>query len=141
MSIQRKSLCVVFLTILSVVLALWAAEDDATEKAMSMLLEHKDAGFVNVRGERRGFVQNEGELSSRIKLYGEQEYLAVIAGDKDVEKLQLIIKDKAGNVVSQSEANSNHVALVVTPPKKDKYTFLFVTPGKGGYYHFSLVTK
>jgi hypothetical protein len=141
MNIQRKSLLAAFLTILSVVLVLWAGEDEATDKAMSMLLEHKDAGFVNVRGERRGFVQNEGELSSRIKLYGEQEYLAVIAGDKDVEKLQLIVKDKNGNVVSQSDGATNNAALVITPPKKDKYTFLFITPGKGGYYHFSLVTK
>lgn len=141
MSTCKKSFWAVGLTLLSVVLVLWAAEDEATEKAMSMLLEKKDAGFVNVRGERRGFVQNEGELSSRIKLYGEQEYLAIIAGDKDVEKLQLVIKDKDGNVVSQSDASTNHASIVVTPPKKDKYTFLFVTPGKGGYYHFSLVTK
>jgi len=129
------------LSVLSITLMLWASEDQATEKAMALLLEQKGAGFVNVRGERRGFVQNQGELNSRIKLYNDQEYLAVIAGDKDVEKLQLVIKDPSGKVVSQSDGNSNFVSLKFKPDLKDKYTFLFITPGNGGYYHFSLVTK
>ena len=141
MSIQQKSLWIILLSLQSIELVLWAAEEDASAKAMELLIEKKEAGFVNVRGERRGFVQNQGELSSRIKLYGEQEYLAIIGGEKDIEKLQLIIKDKKGNVVSQSDATQNYVSLTFTPPKKDKYTFLFLTPGKGGYYHFSLVTK
>jgi len=141
MNFNIKPHLVALFAILSITLLVFAGEDDATEKAMSLLLEKKEAGFVNVRGERRGFLQNEGVLSSRIKLYGDQEYLAIIAGDKDVETIQLVIKDKKGNVVSKSEGDKNYVSLSFKPSAKDKYTFLFETPGKGGYYHFSLVTK
>ena len=135
MSKSLKLCLACVLSVLSVTLILWASEDQATEKAMALLLEQKEAGFVNVRGERRGFVQNQGELNSRIKLYNGQ------AGDKDVEKLQLVIKDGSGKVISQSDGSSNFVSLTFKPDVKDKYTFLFITPGNGGYYHFSLVTN
>lgn len=141
MQARTRSRWLVWFILFSVTLIGIAGEDDATEKAMSLLMEKKEAGFVNVRGERRGFVQNKGELRSRIKLYGGQEYLAIIAGDKDVEKLQLVIKDPKGNVVQQSDVDKNFVSMTFTPPSKDKYSFYFLTPGKGGYYHFSLATK
>jgi hypothetical protein len=117
-----------------------ATEEKASEKTMQTLMTFKDSGFVNVRGERRGYISNQGVLPQRIKLFDGQEYLAVVGGDEDVETLNLVIKDLKGNEILRS-TGKGLTSIQFTPPTKDKYNFIIETPEKGGYYHFSLVTK
>jgi|SaaInlStandDraft_1057018.scaffolds.fasta_scaffold31373_2 hypothetical protein len=121
---------------------LWASEEVASSKTMELLMSFKDEGFVNVRGERRGFLSNEGVLKQRIKLFKGQEYLAVVGGDDDVEALTITVLDRKGKeTILKSEPGDGKVSLKFTPDDKDKYNFLITALGKGGYYHFSLVTK
>jgi hypothetical protein len=120
---------------------LWASEEAAGEKMMSILLEFKDKGFVNVRGERRGYLSNQGVLKQRIKLFKGQEYLAVVSGDDDMGDVNLIIKDKSGKTEIQRMVGKGQSSITFSPPKKDKYYFVIEAPNKGGYYQFSLVTK
>ena len=120
---------------------LWASEESANEKMMEILLGFKDKGFVNVRGERRGYLSNQGVLKQRIKLFEGQEYLAVVAGDEDVGEVNLIIKDKSGTTEIQKTMGKGQTSITFSPPSKDKYYFVIEAPNKGGYYQFSLVTK
>ena len=121
---------------------LWASEEVASSKAMELLMGFKDEGFVNVRGERRGFLANEGVLQQRIKLFKGQEYLAVVGGDDDVEAMTITVLDRKGKeTLLKSEPGDGKVTIRFTPEKKDKYKFVINALGKGGYYHFSLVTK
>lgn len=126
---------------LMVTSVVWASQEDAGEKMMELLMGFKDDGFVNVRGERRGYLANKGVLKQRIKLFGGQEYLAVVAGDHDIEDLNLIIKDKKGKVEIKKVVGKGKASLTFSPPKKGKYYFVIEAPNKGGYYQFSLVTK
>ncbi|MBF0197277.1 MAG: hypothetical protein HQL32_06185 [Planctomycetes bacterium] len=118
-----------------------ASEEEATESVMAKLMEFKEQGFVNVRGERRGFLEKQGTLKQRIKLYKGQEYLAIVSGDSDVEKVQVIILNKKGKEVARSDGGTKTASITYIPEKKDKYSFIIEAPGKGGYYQFSLVTK
>jgi hypothetical protein len=120
---------------------LWASEETASEKMMEILLGFKDKGFVNVRGERRGYLSNQGVLKQRIKLFKGQEYLAVVSGDEDVEDVHLIIKNKSGKTELKKVMGKGQASITFSPPKKDKYYFVIEAPNKGGYYQFSLVTK
>jgi hypothetical protein len=120
---------------------LYAAEETATERTMKKLLEFKDKGFTNVRGERRGFLENNGQLKQRIKLYSKQNYLAVVSGDEDVKEIKMTIKDKKGKLVKESISSGSTAHIEFEPKKKDKYSFYIEVPDKGGYYHFSLATK
>lgn len=121
---------------------LWASEEVAGNKAMEMLMSFKEEGFVNVRGERRGFLSNKGVLKQRIKLFKGQEYLAVVGGDDDVEALTITVLDRKGKeTLLKSEPGQGKVSIKFTPDDKDKYNFVINALGKGGYYHFSLVTK
>jgi hypothetical protein len=120
---------------------LYAAEETATERTMKKLIEFKDKGFTNVRGERRGFLEDKGLLKQRIKLFKKQNYLAIVSGDEDVKEIKMIIKDKKGKLVKESTNSGSTAHLEFEPKKKDKYSFFIEVPDKGGYYHFSLATK
>jgi hypothetical protein len=120
---------------------IWASEEGATEKMMELLVGYKDEGFVNVRGERRGYLANAGVLKQRIKLFKGQEYLAVVAGDEDVGEVKLSVKDRKGKTEFKQVVEKGQAILTFAPDKKDKYYFVIEAPQKGGYYHFSLVTK
>ena len=117
-----------------------ATEEKASEKALQTLNSFKDQGFVNVRGERRGYISNQGVLKQRIKLFDGQDYLAVVAGDEDVENMNLIIIDEKGKELMRKSGKGG-ADLIFKSTTKDKYNFVVETPEKGGYYHFSLVTK
>lgn len=123
------------------VLAVCASEQDAVEKAMGKISSYKDKGFVNVRGERRGYLAAGGSLDQKIKLFANQEYLAVIAGDADMEKVSMEITDHKGKKVASGESGEPMSVVMFTPAELGKYTFVIKIPGKGGYYQFSLVTK
>ena len=129
------------MAVLLVLGLLWASEEAATSKNMEVMMKFKDEGFVNVRGERRGYLSNQGVLKQRIKLFKDQEYLAVVGGDDDVEDLFLVIRDRKGNELLRSEKTKGKASITYVPPKKDKYYFVVEAPAKGGYYHFSLITK
>jgi hypothetical protein len=126
--------------LLTFTIPLFANDGLATEKVMQIMSENKDKGFVNVRGERRGFLSNQGVLKQRIKLLADQSYLAVIGGDKDVEVINLIVQDRKGNEITRT-TGKGQTFLNFKCPKKDKYKFVIEAPKKGGYYHFSLVTQ
>jgi len=120
---------------------LYASEETATERTMKKLLEFKEKGFTNVRGERRGFLENKGLLKQRIKLFSKQNYLAIVSGDEDIKEIKMIIKDKKGKLMKESTISGSTAHLEFIPKKKDKYSFFIEVPDKGGYYHFSLATK
>lgn len=117
-----------------------ATEEKASEKAMQTLSGFKDQGFVNVRGERRGYISNQGVLKQKIKLFDGQDYLAVVAGDEDVETMTLVIIDEKGKELMRKSGKGG-ADLNFKSTTKEKYNFVVETPEKGGYYHFSLVTK
>ena len=127
--------------IMSAIGILYASEEVASERAMKTLLEFKKDGFINVRGERRGFLAKESSLKQRIKLFGKQEYLAIATGDDDISLISMVVKDKKGKEVARSTSEGPAASLTFAPPKKAKYYFYIEVPGKGGYYQFSLVTK
>lgn len=121
---------------------IFAAEETATERTMKKLLEYKEKGYVNVRGERRGFIEEKGSLKQRIKLFKKQDYLAVVSGDEDISEIKMIIKDKKGKkILKESTSKGSTAEILFTPSKKAKYQFFIEVPGKGGYYHFSIATK
>ncbi|MBF0243770.1 MAG: hypothetical protein HQL31_00670 [Planctomycetes bacterium] len=121
--------------------ALWAAEQQATDSAMQAILGFKGEGFVNVKGERRGYIAAKGSLKQRIALFDKQDYLVVICGDEDLSKVNLVIEDGTGKKLMETTGGATAASLIYTPEKKGKYTFLFEAPEAGGYYHFSVVTK
>jgi|SaaInlStandDraft_1057018.scaffolds.fasta_scaffold274725_1 hypothetical protein len=120
---------------------LYASEETATERTMKKLLDFKDKGFTNVRGERRGFLENKGLLKQRIKLFSKQSYLAIVSGDEDIKGIKMVIKDKKGKLMKECSVSGSTAHLEFIPKKKDKYSFFIEVPDKGGYYHFSLATK
>ncbi len=123
---------------------LLASEQLASERAMELVLKHKDEGYVNVRGERRGYLADKGELKQRIKMLASQSYLAVVAGDDDIGPIQLKVLDEKGVEVaisSSQEGSGSNATLTYVPPIKGKFTFLLNAADKGGYYQLSIVTK
>lgn len=120
----------------------YASEETASERTMQKILEYKDKGFVNVRGERRGHLAKGGKLKQRIKMFKGQDYLAVVSGDEDIKDIKITIMDKKGKkLLVESSGKGSTAALEFKPEKKDKYSFFIETGGSGGYYHFSLITK
>ena len=136
-----KRLPLLLLLLLAVAALVYASEQGATDKAMAKIATFKDQGFVNVRGERRGYLATAGVLDQKIKMFDNQEYLAVVAGDDDVEAITLQVQDKDGKVLVAGEGTGPLASITYKPAKMDKYTFKVEVPKKGGYYHFSLVTK
>lgn len=121
---------------------LLASEETATERAMESILAKKSEGFVNVKGERRGYMAKGGILKQRIKLFGKQDYLVIVSGDEEVKNIKMKIMDKKGKkLLMESDGAGSTAVLKFTPAQKNKYTFLIECPGAQGYYHFSLVTK
>ncbi len=141
MMARVKRLPLLLLLLLAAAALVYASEQAATEKAMAKIVTFKDKGFVNVRGERRGYLAAAGVLDQKIKMFDNQEYLAVVAGDEDVETITLQVQDKDGKVLAAGEGTGPLACVTYKPAKMDKYTFKVEVPKKGGYYHFSLVTK
>ena len=119
---------------------LFANDSVATEKVLQIISEQKEHGYLHVRGERRGFLSNQGRLKQRIKLLANQSYLVVVAGDDDMEDLNLIVQDPKGNEVKRTSGQGQSF-LDFTPSKKSRFKLIIEAPKRGGYYHFSLLTK
>jgi hypothetical protein len=120
--------------------ALYADDNVASEKVLQIISEQKEHGFLHVRGERRGFLSSQGILKQRIKLLANQSYLVVVAGDDDMEDLNIIVQDPKGNEVKRSSGKGQSF-LDFTPSKKSRFKLIIEAPQRGGYYHFSLLTK
>lgn len=139
---RKKNLTKTVGLLLLLMAVVYASEQMATDRAMEKVISFKEQGFVNVRGERRGYLADKGELEQGIKMFENQEYLAVVSGDDDMEEVKLLVKDKAGTEVLASGTTEGKTAFVTyTPKAKGKYSFVIEVPKRGGYYHFALVTK
>lgn len=140
--IMQLLACIAAISLFSSVMYLYASEETASERTLEQLSEFKKDGFVNIRGERRGYLEDSGNLKQRIKLFAKQEYLAIIAGDEEVKSIKMTIKDKKGKKTILESSTAGPVAtLKYVPKKKAKYSFFVEVMGSGGYYQFSLVTK
>lgn len=112
----------------------------ASEKVLQIISEQKEHGYLHVKGERRGFLPSQGHLKQRIKLLAHQSYLVVVAGDDDVEDIHLIVQDPKGNEVKRTSGQGQSF-LDFTPTEKSRFKLIIEAPKRGGYYHFSLLTK
>lgn len=138
----KRRLLIPLLTAGVMAACLYALEEDAYEFAMNQILSFKKSGYVNVRGERRGYLESGGLLQQRVRMMKNQSYLALVAGDNDLKEIEVALFDEKGKIVATGESPDEHTrALQFSPDEKSKYTFVVKAPSKGGYYHFTIITK
>ncbi len=116
-------------------------EDDARDAARRMIEARRAEGFLNISAQRRGVLDEKGKDAFPVTMVAGSEYLAAVAGDKELLELELLLVDSDRSYKILRRDKGSAVSFTFTPKSTGRHIFFLRALKGSGAFHFYLATK